>query len=205
MNSPLFTLVGADCFWIEALVPVAQLAWLTIPEKEGRRGSPVRVHDPAWGEGVFRKGRVLRVAAELEEQGRLARLLVAVEDPLGLAGGKGAQARLFVGSYVRLEIEGKPLASVAPVERALLRDGDQVWLLNGSGELEIRPVEVAFRGRERVLVSRGLEAGELLVMTDLAAPVPGMKLRTADGQEEAGGKIGEEPAGAAADRKGGGR
>lgn len=180
VNSPLVTLAGTARYWIEVVLPVEQLQWITVPRREGELGSPVRVRDAAWGEGVYRNGHVLRLAADLEEQGRLARLLVAVDDPLGLQSGKEDVPRLFIGSYVRVEIEGKKFAAVATVERSLLRDGDKVWLMNPENLLEIRPVTVAFRARETVLVVGGLAAGERLVVSDLAGPVAGMRLRTPD-------------------------
>ena len=180
VNSPLVTLAGTARYWIEVVVPVGQLQWLTVPRREGERGSPVRVYDAAWGEGIYRDGHVLRLAADLEEQGRLARLLVAVDDPLGLQAGKVNVPRLFIGSYVRVEIEGKKLAEVATVERSLLRDGDQVWLMDSENRLEIRPVTVAFRARDTVLVADGLAPGERLVVSDLSGPVAGMRLRTSD-------------------------
>ena len=43
--------------------------------------------------------------------------------------------------------------------------------------LEIRKVDIVFRGHDQVLVADGVKAGERLVVTDLAAPVAGMPLR----------------------------
>lgn len=187
-NSTLATLFGTGEYWVEVLVPVQQLSWLAIPRNPGERGAVVRVYDTAaWGEGVFRQGRVVRLAAGLEEQGRLARLLVAVEDPLALLAENKGQPRLFVGSYVRVEMEGKKLSAVAVLDRSLLRDGDRVWIMDAENRLDIRTVEIAFRLRDRVLVSGGLRAGERLVRTGLAAPVAGMTLRTRDMAGEAKG------------------
>ena len=85
---------------------------------------------------------------------------------------------MIIGTYVRVEIEGTALASVAAIDRELLRDGDQVWIMTPEAKLEIRPVEILYRGRERVLVNKGIQLGEKLIVTDLTAPVPGMPLRT---------------------------
>jgi hypothetical protein len=52
--------------------------------------------------------------------------------------------------------------------------------MDAENRLAIREVEIAFRHRDRVLVSGGLQPGELLVSTDLPAPVPGLPLRTKD-------------------------
>jgi hypothetical protein len=133
----------------------------------------------------------LRLAADLEEQGRLARLLVEVDDPLGLQAPQEKAPRLFIGSYVRVEIDGRKLEAVATVERSLLRDGDQVWLMDSENRLEIRPVTVAFRSRDTVLVAGGLVPGERLVVSDLGGPVAGMRLRTPDMPAEDEGEKGK--------------
>ncbi|MEJ2031806.1 MAG: efflux RND transporter periplasmic adaptor subunit [Deltaproteobacteria bacterium] len=180
-STTLATLVGTDSYWIEVLVPVRQLKWLRVPGSNAEQSSPARVYDPAaWGEGAFRTGRVVRVAANLEEQGRMARLFVAVADPLGLTPGHSNQPKLFIGSYVRVSIQGRELGSMIEVERALIRDGDHVWVMDDEDKLSIRKVKIAFRDRDRVLVADGIEPGERLVVTDLAAPVEGMALRTSE-------------------------
>ena len=40
--------------------------------------------------------------------------------------------------------------------------------------------EIVFTGPERAFVSEGLTEGELMVVTDIAAPVAGMPLRVAE-------------------------
>lgn len=175
----LTTLVGADAYWVEVAVPVDDLGWLRIPRDGSERGSAVRVYDPASrGGAAYRSGRVIRLAAAVEEQGRMAQVLVEVEDPLALEPANAGRPALLLGSYVRVEIEGATLPSVAAVERGLLRDGDAVWVMDEEGRLDIRPVGIAFRGRDRVFVSSGIAAGERLVTTDLSSPVQGMALRT---------------------------
>lgn len=191
----LATLIGTDAYWVEVSVPVDQLPWIRIPRTTDEPGAAVRVFDEAaWGPDRFRTGCVCRLAGDLEEQGRMARLLVAVEDPLALAEANRGQPALLIGSYVRVEIEGTTIPSAAPVSRSLLRDGDNVWIMTPADELEIRPVTVAFRGRDQVLVTGGLKAGDRLVVTDLAAPVDGMSLRLRTDESPAAEAVAEDTA-----------
>jgi len=182
-STRLATLVGTDAYWVEVSVPVDQLKWIAIPQSTAEKGAAVRVQDEAaWGAGVFRTGRVCRLTSDLEERGRMARLLVSIDDPLALEADNRGKPTVLIGSYVRVEIEGTELESAAPISRRLLRDGHNVWIMNADNRLEIRPVTVAFRSRDRVLVTEGVRPGERLVTTDLPAPVEGMPLRTrADG------------------------
>ncbi len=177
-STTLATLVGTDEYWIEALVPTHMLKWIRIPEIHGDKGALVRIYDQAaWGDKIVREGRVIRLAADLEEQGRMARLLVSVPDPISLKPETSKKPPLLIGSYVRLEIEGVTLASVAAIGRNLIRNGDQVWIMDAEDKLDIRTVTIAFQSRDQVMVSKGLEKGERLITSRLAAPVQRMSLR----------------------------
>ncbi|NQT53100.1 HlyD family efflux transporter periplasmic adaptor subunit, partial [bacterium] len=104
---PFATLVGTDCYWVEVSIPVDQLQWLRIPRKKGDPASAARIHDEAaWGKDAHRTGTVLRLASALEAEGRMARLLVAVPDPLALRKENAGKPALLLGSYVRVEIDG---------------------------------------------------------------------------------------------------
>lgn len=177
----LATLVGSDAYWIEVSVPVSQLRWLQIPQRETETGSAARVYDEAaWGATGSRVGSVLRMAPGLEQQGRMARLLVKIDDPLALLPHNSGQPRLMLDAYVRVEIVGAVLPSVVTLARKDLHDDDSVWLMSSEDQLEIRKVEVAFRGRDTVQVTSGLAEGERLILSPLPAPVPGMLLRLAE-------------------------
>jgi multidrug efflux pump subunit AcrA (membrane-fusion protein) len=175
--TPLGTLVGTDYFWVEVSVGVDQLRWLQIPETQAERGAAARIYcEAAWGPAVFRTGAVIRLRPGVEEQGRMARLLIAVQDPLALEADHAAWPRMILSTYVRVEIDGAMLNQVASIPRSALHDGDQVHLMNAHDELEIRPVQVVFRTTDAVFV-RGVIAGERLITSDLSAPVGGMPLR----------------------------
>ena len=183
-TSTLGTLIGTDEFWVDAAVPVDQLRWIRTPHRDGETGAAVRVYNEgAWGQGVYRTGEVVRLRPEVEEQGRMARLLIAVADPLALQEGQAGLPRMILSTYVRVEMEGAILREVATVSRSVLRDGDTVFLMGADGGLEIRRIEVIFRAGE-VVYARGLARGERLVTTDLSAPVQGMPLRLSERPED---------------------
>ncbi|MGD8454086.1 MAG: efflux RND transporter periplasmic adaptor subunit [Phycisphaerae bacterium] len=184
-QTQLATLVGTDEYWVQASIPVGQLRWICIPQREGDEGSTVLVRQYL-GAGATNEwtGRVDRLLGDLEPEGRMARLLISVPDPLGLHAEDGA-APLLIGSYVHLEVTGRDLPDVVTIDREELRDGDTVWLMDADDQLEIRPVQIAFRGRDHVLLDGGLTGGERLVVTDLPAPVAGMPLRLKEEQPSA--------------------
>jgi RND family efflux transporter MFP subunit len=174
--TPLASLVGTDRFWIEAAVPVSDLRWIRFPDAEDADGPPVRVfHEAAWGAAACRTGQVVRLLADLEPQGRMARVLIAVDDPLGLRT-PGTPA-LQLDAYVRVAIAGTIARNVVALDRADIHDDDTVWVMNAEDCLDIRHVGVTYRGPEQILVHAGIADGERIVTTALAAPVAGMPLR----------------------------
>ncbi|MCX7867108.1 MAG: efflux RND transporter periplasmic adaptor subunit [Limisphaera sp.] len=178
--TPLATLAGAEEYWVEATVPVDQLEWLWIPGRNSPTGSVARIWRAAGSrDGAARVGTVLRLLPDLEKDGRLARVLVSVMDPLALQAQHTALPPLLLGDAVRLELEGRTVEAAA-LDRRWFRDGDQVWIMNERNELEIRPVQVAFRAPEVLLVTGGLRPGERIVISELPAAVPGLPLRLAN-------------------------
>jgi len=178
VSTPLATVTGSDEYWIELTVPVELLSWIRLPGKVEDRGSAVRVFpSTSRADEAFREGTVLRLLPDLEPNGRLARLLVSVSDPLALRPENAGKPKLILADYVEAEIQGTGLPSAAALARNLFRDGDQVWVMNDQKQLEIRPVTVAFRGPETLLVTDGLQPGDQIIVTDLPAAVQGMLLR----------------------------
>jgi hypothetical protein len=169
-QEPLATLLNTDEYWVMVPVPVDRLPWIRLPDAEGANGSTVRVE---YNDSGVVTGRVLRLLSDLEEQGRMARLLVSIPHPP--TGNPGPP--LLIGAYVRVEVDGIDLDAVVRIPRSVLRDHDTIWLAASDSTLEIRPVTVAWRDAKSVLISEGLDAGERLIVSDLPAPVQGMQLR----------------------------
>ncbi|MHC4519670.1 MAG: efflux RND transporter periplasmic adaptor subunit [Planctomycetota bacterium] len=186
LNTRLATLIATDEAWIELKVPTSELKWLTIPQNNGDAGSSVRIYNTlGWGPDQFRTGRVVRLYGELETGGKLAQLLVAVDDPFCLKPENQGKPKLLIGSFVSAEIEGRVLDAVFPIPWSHLRDNNSaVWIMNSAGQLEIRPVEIVFAAPESAFIGEGVTEGEQLVVTDIAAAVAGMPLRIAGRQGE---------------------
>ena len=171
----LADLVGTDQYLVRASVPVDRLKWIAIPWGGKDQGSKTHIF---YGNasGSERKGTVVRLLGDLEEEGRMARILIAVDDPLDLDSPDQTRPPLLIGEYVRVEIEGPELNDVVVLPRAALRDGTYVWVIGDGDTLDIRSVDIAWRGEEAVLVRNELRDGERIIMTGLSAPVQGMKV-----------------------------
>ena len=181
LQEKLADLVGTDVYWVQVSVPVEHLKWLKIPKDYTEEGAPASIY---YREGSVRQGRVIRLLADLSKEGRMARLLVEVKDPLDLTGQDGRRAPLLIGEYVRVLIEGAPLPDVFRVPRFALRNDSQVWILDHEEKLAIHPVEIIWRDEEYVFIRDGLRPDDLLITSALAAPVDGMQLRIEQDEAE---------------------
>lgn len=175
-QTSLGQLAGTDEYWVEATVPVRDLHWLILPAGAGKKGSATVVKLEAGGPVAARwDGYVKKLDAQLEDQGRLARVLVAIPDPLEPSGDR---TPLLLGSHVQVDIEGPVLEEVFVLPRSALHDGQYLWLMNAGNRLEIREIETVWGDDDVVVVRDGLQEGEQLVVSDLAVPAADLLLTT---------------------------
>jgi RND family efflux transporter MFP subunit len=188
-SSQIATLVGTEHFWVQVSIPLEQLSWIRFPG-EGTEGSSASVSQNVGEEGhIVRSGRVIRLLGDLDPVGRMARVLVEIDDPLGLhreprQPGDASSLPMLLGAFVDVEIEAGVLDGIFEIPREALHAGDVVHLVGGGSRLVIRPIEVVWRREESVL-ARGLVAGDALVLSQLPSPVEGTQLRRVEPEGEA--------------------
>ena len=169
------TLVGTDEFWVRVALPVNQLEWVELPGND-RSGAKARVFLETGGnQPTARNGRVIRLLGDMERTGRMARVLVSIEDPLGLRLAADA-VPFLLGSYVRVEIDAGELTDVLTIERAALRDGDTLWVADANGELQIRPAKLRWQQGDTIYLDNTLQPGDELIISPLRVALPGMKV-----------------------------
>jgi len=175
----LATLVGTDEFWVQATVPVDRLDRIRLPGPDGTPGADAVVTAGSGAAAVTRTGRVVRLLPSLESEGRMARVLVSVADPLNIQGDPALRP-LLLGSYVKVDIDGGQVADSYAIPRKAFRDNGRLWILGADGALEIREVSPVWRDADTVLLTEGLAGDERVVLSSLTAPVAGMRLTTAE-------------------------
>ena len=175
VGEPMAELVGTDAFWIQASIPVDRLEWIRIPRQKSEEGSDATVH---YARGHSIKGKVIRLMGDLASEGRMARILIKVNDPMHHSAEQQNAPPLLIGEYVRVEIKGRQLKEVFVIPREALRDGSTVWLMKEDLTLSIQKVEPIWRSDKTVVIQNDLQFGQLLIISDLPAPVDGMAIRS---------------------------
>ena len=168
-------LVGTDEYHVQVSVPVGALSVIRARTGDAP-GSPATITQRIGRGAIERRGEVIRQLPDLDPGGAMARVLVSIDDPLGQEG----ELPLLLGSFVDVATEAQPIDDAIRVPRAALRNGRNVYVMNEDDLLEIREVEIAWSEPDAVLVTRGLQAGERIVISRLATPIPNMLLRAAE-------------------------
>jgi RND family efflux transporter MFP subunit len=180
-QTALATLTGTDRYWIKASIPMDRLNWITVPLQKDQTGSKAAIYygknevkDNIW------EGKVVRLMGDLDPQGRMVRILVAVDDPLNLSIESKFGQPLLIGAFVHAKIYGQKISKVARLARSHVHENNTIWIMGKEGTLSIRSVSILFRDEESVLINQGISAGEQLIVSNLTAPVDGMQIRTED-------------------------
>lgn len=169
----LARLVGIEEYWVMATVPIRSLHWVEFAETDGQ-GSAVTLYNPdSWLPGAERHAKVSRMIGSLDQQTRLARVVIKVEDPLAR---KTEGPPLILDTLLEAHIKGRPIENVIRLNRDYVHERDTVWVMT-DGKLEIRETDVVFRDADDAYIRDGLESGEEVVTTTLATVAEGIGLR----------------------------
>ena len=151
--------------------------------------------DVGGGNEASWQGRIDRSTGLVDPQSRFVSVIVRVEDPHGLDSNTADKPILQIGQFVRAEIRGRILKSAFVVPREAILPGDRVLIVKEvkqvrsrnsddtmgddepKGTLEARPVTIVRKESERVLVTDGLQNGNIVSVTRLPFYAEGMLVR----------------------------
>jgi len=175
------TLAGTDAAEIIVPLPLAELAWCTVPRAGKGTAAPATVRTTVGDRHFQWQGRVVRSLGEVDPKGRMIRLAVRVADPYRLRTDSGpAGLDLAMGMFVEVDIHGRTAHEVVALPRRALRTPTTVWLMDAERKLRLREVHVIRLTDEEALVDQGLAQGEQVVLTALSGAADGMLLRPAN-------------------------
>lgn len=121
------------------------------------------------------EARFSRISDTLDPKTRTVGVIVEVDEPYTDVH-PGARPPLIKGLFVRVDLAGRPLQDRIIVPRAAL-DQNRLYVVNAEQRLEVREVSVALRQPEFVIIDKGLQAGEQVVISDLLPAIEGMLLQ----------------------------
>ncbi len=180
-GTPVATLYSVDRAEIRLPVPDRDLAFLDSVDgfssnAEGLRrkdGPIVTLSAEFAGEMRQWRGHIVRSEGEIDPATRMVMLVAQVEDPYALS--EDVTAPLTVGLFVDAAIEGRVLDGVFTVPRIALRRDGVVMVVEGD-RLAAREVHVLRAGADSLIIDRGLESGDRVVVSNLDVATEGMQV-----------------------------
>jgi len=162
----------------EVRVPLAEreLAWFRVPSRPGIKGPPATVIANFGGVTQEWSGEVVRIEARVDTASRMVPVVIAVPDPFRTT---GHDIPLLPGTFVKVEISGYDLEQVVAVPRYAVREGSKVWTVEGE-KLKIIPVTTVRTDLDTAFITKGLEAGDRVVVSQLDAVTDGMTVRAVE-------------------------
>tara|TARA_R110002020_G_scaffold223900_1_gene433224 strand:- start:88747 stop:90012 length:1266 start_codon:yes stop_codon:yes gene_type:complete len=152
-------------------------------ETGSRKGPPVTLSAIVAGVPHTWSGRITRTDSGFDPETRVLFAYVEVADPYGKGADNGTP--LATGLYVDASIAGRALEDSIVLPRTALRGKASVYVARNDETLEIRPVNVAFSDRERLVLTSGVAEGEKVVTSPVRAAASGMKIKSVDRLETA--------------------
>ena len=134
------------------------------------------------GERRIWNGQIVRTDGVFDPQTRTISAIAEVRDPFG----KGMSEDGFPlppGLFVNAEIVGRTLENTIVIPRDALRPEDKVYVVDDQGEAQSRDALVLDTNAERAVISGGVEAGELVIISPLERSQISLKFKVLDAND----------------------
>jgi RND family efflux transporter MFP subunit len=164
--------------FVEIRLPIAdsQLAYLDV--QLGQRGElpaserPAAVLSTVYGGRHYEwMGELVRTEAEIDSRSRMVNAIVRVANA-----DDGDHPPLPVGLFVNAEIQGRLVDDVVILPRAVLRNQNQVLVVDDDNRLRFRDVTLLRFDQDNVVINGGLDAGEIVNLSPLQTVIEGMRV-----------------------------
>lgn len=177
-------LIGAEAVEVRVPLAIRQLGYLDIPlgqqgELPAEEAPDVLLTGMYGGRQHKWQGKLVRVEASIDEASNSVQTIIRVKQPVrGVHdGGEGAgSVPLTIGLYVQAEITGRRVEEVIALPRNVIRNNNQVLVVDAENKMYFRQVEILRLEEDRVLVAGGIAPGELICVSPIQAVYDGMSV-----------------------------
>ena len=193
MGQPVAIVYSVEAAEVELRLALDDLAFVDLPLWPEGNGSvsgdanqdrpqpqpPVTLSATVGRKRWTRSGRIVRTGGAVDPQTRQFTAVARVDDPMAADPEQPGRPPLWLDLFVEAEITGRATGRVVRLPRKAVHNGNVVHVVE-AGSLTFREVQVVRSTLDDVLVLAvpgRLDTDELVVMTSLAAPVEGMKVR----------------------------
>ncbi|MBP7547145.1 MAG: efflux RND transporter periplasmic adaptor subunit [Corallincola sp.] len=175
VGTALGTLLGTEVAEIRLPLTDEQLSALALPAVFGadQHLPAVTIEAELGGQRQQWPARLVRSEGVVESVSRFSYVVAEVTDPYRRQRQEDNGLMLTFGRFVSARLTAPDQQLLAAIPRASVRDGNRVVVVDGASQLQLRAVAVAFSDTDFAYLRSPLAAGERLVITPLANPLPG--------------------------------
>jgi RND family efflux transporter MFP subunit len=175
---------GADEVEVRLPLAIRQLGYLDIPL--GSRGVLSEEQAPKvslsgyyGGEAYFWEGKLVRTEAVIDANSNTVQTIIRVDQPESASANNSSniQIPLPIGLFVQANIAGKRVDDLIVLPRSVIRNNNQVLVVDSENKMYYREIEIFRLEESRVLISGGLLPGELICTSPIQAVVEGMSVQ----------------------------
>ena len=162
---------------VRLAIPESKLSYLSLPDAYGgatRDLAGVELSYRVDGETQSWSASLVRSEGVLDQRSRSLFVVARVRDPYGIyePGGDGFSPLRF-GMFVNASIEGRRVERVIPLPRAVVRPGNEVWVVDDNNRLQARNVSLLRTDGAEIFVTAGLDDGDRVCLTSVGPVLPG--------------------------------
>ncbi len=178
-NTQLAEVYAVDFVEIRLPLRNRDLAFIDLPEdyrfenQQETIGPKVTIYSELAG-GTAWQGRVVRTESEIDDNARQLHVVAQIDDPFGdRAHGK---TPLKIGQYVTAELDGSLLEDALVIPNRAIYQGSYVYIVIDE-VLQRRDINIAWQNQKEAIISKGIEEGDMLVLTPLGQVSSGVRVR----------------------------
>lgn len=163
------SLAGIDNYEIEIKILQTELSLLP------KIGTDVEIElEPYHKNKSFVTGKLSKILGDLDKDGKMAKVLIKINDPLNMNNKDKAEINKFqLGSFVKVNIKGKEIKDLFKIPNSSIREGSQIWLVSNQNKLTKKRIEIYFQDKNHsyVKLDDEIENNIIVITSSLRNPL----------------------------------
>ncbi|MEC4748529.1 efflux RND transporter periplasmic adaptor subunit [Methylomicrobium sp. Wu6] len=169
---------ATDIAEVRLPVPSEQIEFLDLPlfyanAAQPAAGPSVTLRAQFAGKIHTWQGRIVRTEGMLDDKTGMLYAVAEIRDPYAY---HPSHPPLAAGLFVQAEIAGSERSDLINIPRAALHGGYQVYVVDRDNRLRMRHVGIVRTEADRLVIGKGLNADERVLVSGIELPIDGMQV-----------------------------